>query len=66
MEIVLFVLWVICYGIYSRTEIMKTGETTLRKININTSIYVKTPKGKNHVEGEKDSTVIMTITMVIL
>jgi len=44
---------------------MKIGQTNLRKINTNTEFYVKNPKGKNHGEREKDST-IMAITMVIL
>ena len=45
---------------------MKTGETNLRKINTNTETYAKNPKEKNHGEGERDSIIIMAITMVIL
>jgi len=57
-------MWVIYYGIYPRTKIMEMGKANLRKTNTNTEIYVKTPKGKNH--GEGDSTMIMAITMVFL
>ena len=45
---------------------MKIGKAKLRKTSTNTEIYMKNPKGKNHGEEEKDSTIIMAITMVIL
>jgi len=35
-----------------------------RKSNTNTKTYVKNPKGKNHGERERDSTIIMAITMM--
>ena len=68
------VLWVISYGVYlhisygvyPRTEIMKMSQANLRKTNTNTKIFVKNLKGKNNGEGEKNFTIIMAITMVIL
>ena len=45
---------------------MKTGQTNLRKINTNTETYMKNPKGKNHREEERNFTIIMVITIVIL
>jgi len=43
---------------------MEMGKANLRKINTNTGIYVKNPKGKNHTQ--RDFTIIMAITMVFL
>jgi len=43
---------------------MEMGQVNFRKTNTNTEIYVKNPKGKNH--GERDSTMIIAITMVFL
>ena len=45
---------------------MEMGQANLKKTNTNTEIYVENPKGKNHGEGEKDFTIIMSITVVIL
>jgi len=45
---------------------MKIRKANHGKSNTNTETYVKNPKGKNHGERERDSTIIMTITMMIL
>ena len=37
-----------------------------RKSNTNTEAFVKNSNGKNHGKGERDSTIIMTITILIL
>ena len=58
-------LWVISYGINPRIKIMEIGKANLRKTNMNTKIYVKNLKEKI-TEIEKDSTIIMRITMVSL
>jgi len=42
------------------------GPSKSQITNTNIKIYVLNPKGKNHREGEKDFTIIMVITMVIL
>jgi len=48
---VIIVPWVISYKTYPRTEIMKTSQANVRKINKGIETYVKNPKGKNHERG---------------
>jgi len=43
---------------------MVMDQANLRKTNTNLDIYVESPKEKNH--GEKDFTIMLTITMVFL